>query len=184
MIVFVLVAGKKINNMTGEVLSRRKQELHLYLQTLLFVDVLKSNEGLQEMMCNFLAPAKYEMQRNEVERKLDSVVHPVLSSVRSVTNAVRAVPHNVAKLSDTLRDGFMNLLSLDADGSTGAGGVHHDYTDSDLNENIPLRIMMVLMDEIFDLRNTTQFWLRSQVMTILKGESEKWNSRYLNFKVI
>ena len=158
--------------MAGEVLSRRKQELHLYLQTLLFVDVLKSNDGLQDMMFTFLAPAKYEMQRNEVERKLDSVVHPVISSVRSMTNAVRAVPHNVSKLSDTLRDGFMNLLSIDSDGTSsgggGAGGVR-DYVDYDFNENIPLRIMMVLMDEVFDLKNTSQFWLRSQVMTILKG---------------
>ena len=158
--------------MAGEVLSRRKQELHLYLQTLLFVDVLKSNDGLQDMMFTFLSPAKYEMQRNEVERKLDSVVHPVISSVRSMTNAVRAVPHNVSKLSDTLRDGFMNLLSIDSDGTSsgggGAGGVR-DYVDYDFNENIPLRIMMVLMDEVFDLKNTSQFWLRSQVMTILKG---------------
>lgn len=148
-------------------LSRRRQELHLYLQTLLFDDVLKNNEGLAEMMTNFLAAKPYEMARNEAERKLDSVVQPVLSSVRSMTNAVRAVPHNVLKLSDTLRDGFMSMLSIE---SSGAGaGRDADYFDSDLNENIPLRIMMVLMDEIFDLKNTTQFWLRSQVITILKG---------------
>ncbi|GAV08693.1 hypothetical protein RvY_18350 [Ramazzottius varieornatus] len=160
--------GKKLNNMAGEVLNRRKQELHLYLQTLLFEDVLNNNEGLSEIMYNFLVPSKYEMSRNETERKFDSVVHPVLSSVRTMTNAVRAVPHNVGRLSDTLRDGFLGLLNLDSrDGKVVLQ--NGTYYDREINENIPLRIMMVLMDEIFDLKNTNQFWLRGQVITILKG---------------
>lgn len=158
--------GKKINSMTEDVRSRRKQELHLYLQTLLFEDVLKNNEGLAEMMYNFLHPEKYEMTRNGVERRLDNMVHPVLTSVRSMTNAVRSVPHNVARLSDTLRDSFMKVLNLD---STDSGMQNGAFYDSEMNENIPLRIAMALMDEVFDLKSTTQFWLRSQVITILKG---------------
>lgn len=158
--------GKKLNNMTEDVLSRRKQELHLYLQTLLFDDVLKNNDGLAEMMYNFLHIEKYEMTRNGVERRLDNVVHPVLTSVRSMTNAVRSVPQNVARLSDTIRDSFMKVLNLD---SIDSGMQNGAFYDSEMNENIPLRIAMTLIDEVFDLKSTSQFWLRSQVITILKG---------------
>ncbi|XP_055354192.1 LOW QUALITY PROTEIN: sorting nexin-13-like [Paramacrobiotus metropolitanus] len=158
--------GKKLNNMTNEVLSRRKTELHLYLQTLLFEDVLKNNEGLAEIMETFLRQEKYEMTRNGVERRLDTMVLPVITSVRSMTNAVLAMPQNVARLSDTIRDGFLKVLNLD---SIDSGAQNGAFFDSEINENIPLRIMMTLMDEIFDLKSTTQFWLRSQVITILKG---------------
>ena len=34
-------------------------------------------------------------------------------------------------------------------------------------ENIPLRIMLLLMDEVFDLRNKNQ-WLRRRIVAILR----------------
>ena len=34
-------------------------------------------------------------------------------------------------------------------------------------ENIPMRIMLLLMDEVFDLRNRNQ-WFRSRIVAILR----------------
>ena len=36
-----------------------------------------------------------------------------------------------------------------------------------IGENIPLRIMLLLMDEVFDLRHKNQ-WLRRQIVKVLK----------------
>lgn len=39
--------------------------------------------------------------------------------------------------------------------------------DPDAVENIPLRIMLLLMDEVFDLRHKNQ-WLRRRIVAILR----------------
>ena len=46
-------------------------------------------------------------------------------------------------------------------------GAGASVTDSAVESNIPLRIILLLMDEVFDLRERNQ-WLRKNIVLVLK----------------
>ena len=46
-------------------------------------------------------------------------------------------------------------------------GAGSSVTDSAVESNIPLRIILLLMDEVFDLRERNQ-WLRKNIVLVLK----------------
>ncbi|KAG0445202.1 hypothetical protein HPB47_018586 [Ixodes persulcatus] len=96
--------------------------------------------------------------------KVGSLVNPLKSSVRSMGNMVKNASEN---LFDGLWDGIIKVLRsrpnaspvdafLEGSGKVGAGidiEVSQRVLISNTQDNIPLRIMLLLMDEVFDLKN-------------------------------
>ncbi|CAN8021096.1 unnamed protein product [Ixodes persulcatus] len=151
--------GKKtFNNLSDQFLEQRQLQLNEFLQRILHTDVLSANRGLREMMLHFLEPGLYEKEKKQFARTVGSLVNPLKSSVRSMGNMVKNASEN---LFDGLWDGIIKVLRsrpnaspvdafLEGSGKVGAG------IDIETQDNIPLRIMLLLMDEVFDLKSKNQ----------------------------
>ncbi|XP_023933666.1 sorting nexin-13 [Lingula anatina] len=168
---------KLIDNLKEEFLEKRKKELDHYLQTLLNRDVLANNRGLLQLIYGFMQPGLWEKGKSEMARKMDSIVNPL----KMMGNAVKSVPDNfvdgMIKMSGGIRglpkdlvDGFGKILkgvgpaTEKRDSLEDLDGL--DTLDGEA-DNIPLRIMLLLMDEVFDLKSKNQ-WLRRRIVAVLR----------------
>lgn len=185
---------KTFNNMKEEFLNKRRKELNKYLQMLLQPDVLKNHEGLLKLVSQFLKQGEWEKGRSDMARKMDSFVNPFKTSMRNMGNVVKSVPENFV-------DGVQKVTSLPRDFVDGMGKIFGSKgnSKSDLDsgrmagidavdgasasENIPLRIMLLLMDEVFDLRSKNQ-WLRKQIVAILQQIIKATFGDKINRKIV
>jgi len=143
--------GKKtFNNMGAITLSKRVKMLNDYLQILLGSGVAETHPRLIGFLWAFLKPAEYD-KAGTIGSALESVVSPIKSSMRSMTAAVRVMPENLL----TTVDGLSRSLQ--------ARREKEGIDDPDA----PLRIMLMLMDEIFDLQSRNQ-WLQRRIVTLLR----------------
>ncbi|KAK3086098.1 hypothetical protein FSP39_013557 [Pinctada imbricata] len=142
----VLPSKTVLKNMNKEFLEKRRKALDQYLQVLMKPDLWLQYSGMKELVLKFVAPGLWEKHKSELARKMDTVVNPLRSSIKHVGRAVT---------TDSLVDGI---------GKVFRGVRNIDISDS---ENIPLRIMLLLMDEVFDLREKNA-WMRRRIMGILR----------------
>lgn len=177
--------GKKtFNNMNRQFLDKRMRLLNDYLQELLNPEVLKNNSGLWEIIRQFLEPVPYKKSKGQLARKVDNIKN----SVYNLSHAVRSVPdnfmHNVDGMMDGISRAFHNRLhgvgkrTPLSDNSKVAACL-----DVEADDNIPLRIMLLLMDEIFDLKSRNQ-WLRRRIVTILRQIIKATFGDRINRKII
>ncbi|KAG0438487.1 hypothetical protein HPB47_016994 [Ixodes persulcatus] len=178
--------GKKtFNNLSDQFLEQRQLQLNEFLQRILHTDVLSANRGLREMMLHFLEPGLYEKEKKQFARTVGSLVNPLKSSVRSMGNMVKNASEN---LFDGLWDGIIKVLRsrpnaspvdafLEGSGKVGAG------IDIETQDNIPLRIMLLLMDEVFDLKSKNQ-WLRRRIVVILRQIIKATFGDTINRKIV
>lgn len=139
--------GKKtFNNMGPMTLLKRKKMLNDYLQILLHSGVAEKHERLPNVLLSFLEPGEYDKAMT-LTSAFESVVSPIKSSMRSMSAAVRTVPDNLFSTMDGL-----------------SRSLQPGRKDT---ENVPLRIMLLLMDEVFDLQSRNQ-WLRRRIVTFLR----------------
>ncbi|XP_049843380.1 sorting nexin-13-like isoform X2 [Schistocerca gregaria] len=127
----------------------------------------------------------------QVSHALDSlVVNPLKNSMRSVGQAVRTVPDNLLSTVDGVVDGLSRVFGSSATSGSLSGSSHGSGSasslagaaatpalceatkvgasiDTETADNIPLRIMLLLMDEVFDLKQRNQ-WLRRRIVTLLR----------------
>lgn len=186
-----LPSKKTFNNMHKDFLEKRRIGLNAYLQTLLNPSVLHSHHGLLELVYQFLQHVVWEGERSQLVRKVNTVVNPLKNSVKNMGNFVKSMPDNfadgVAKMSGGIRsipnnmlDGFGKMLNVKGGsvaGPLGSRALKGDMLDTgkvgasldtDRDEdNIPLRIMLLMMDEVFDLKSRNQ-WLRRRIVAILR----------------
>uniref|UniRef100_A0A665U4M1 Sorting nexin 13 n=1 Tax=Echeneis naucrates TaxID=173247 RepID=A0A665U4M1_ECHNA len=99
--------GKKtFNNMDREFLEKRKKDLNAYLQLLLNPEMVKACPTLIPYVYDFLENKAYSKGKGEFARKIDTFVNPLRSSMRNVSNAVKALPDSLAegmtKVSDNM----------------------------------------------------------------------------------
>ncbi len=72
-------------------------------------EVLEQHPGLLEIMQKFLDQSSYEKERLQSSH-MAKAVGTVKSSVRSVSNAVTAVPGNLFQRVDSVVDGLSRVL--------------------------------------------------------------------------
>lgn len=182
-ITLIFPAKKTFNNMNPQFLDKRMKLLNEYLQCLLTPDLLKSNSGLLDLLHHFLEPVSYEKSKGQFQRKVDNFKN----SMRTVGKSVRSVPDNFLHSVDGMMDGISRVLHARlhgnmklqlGDSSKVAAGL-----DVEGDDNIPLRIMLLLMDEIFDLKSRNQ-WLRRRIVTILRQIIKATFGDRINRKII
>ncbi|KAH8009459.1 hypothetical protein HPB51_017979 [Rhipicephalus microplus] len=177
--------GKKtFNNLSRQFLEQRRSQLNEFLQQILQPDVLTANPGLRDMVLHFLEPGTYEKGKKQFARTMGSLVNPLKSSVRSMGTMVKNAPEN---LLDGLRESFTKVLRsrptaspaevIQGSGKVGAG------IDVETQDNIPLRIMLLLMDEVFDLKSKNQ-WLRRRIVVILRQIIKATFGDTINRKIV
>ncbi|CAL1526462.1 unnamed protein product [Lymnaea stagnalis] len=180
----VLPSKTVLKNMSQNFLEKRRKDLDKYLKVLMKPELLQNISGLEELMNQFLHTGIWEKHKSEFSRKMDTIVHPLKSASKSMGNVVKSVPDGVSRIGDGLGKVFtqksmdqnktretMNQLKV------GAG------LDPEAGENIPLRIMLLMMDEVFDLRHKNQ-WLRRRIVAILRQLIKATFGDKINRKIV
>ncbi|XP_059170227.1 sorting nexin-13-like isoform X2 [Physella acuta] len=174
-----------LKNMSQSFLEKRKKDLDKYLKNLMRADLLQHYQGLEELLNQFLHNGIWEKHKSEFSRKMDTIVHPLKSASKSMGNVVKSVPDGVTRIGDGLGKVFTQQRSVDQSKSremmnqlkVGAG------LDPEAGENIPLRIMLLMMDEVFDLRHKNQ-WLRRRIVAILRQLIKATFGDKINRKIV
>lgn len=151
--------GKTIvKNMNKDFLEKRKKSLNTYLMNLMKPEIWAKYPGMKELVLKFVAPGLWEKHKSELARKMDTIVNPIRSSVKTVGRAVS---------TDSLVDGLGKVFKSDSNDRRALdSGKVADGLDGDA-DNIPLRVMLLLMDEVYDLREKNT-WLRRRIVAVLK----------------
>ncbi|CAB4057842.1 SNX13 [Lepeophtheirus salmonis] len=173
---------KTFGNMEKKNLENRLTMLNHYIRELLLTENLQEFPGLLDLIRKFLDQAGYEKERMEASTNVTKViVNPIKNSVKSVSKTVTAVPSNLLNSVDTFMDGFTRALlqnkSDNFDAKVSAS------IDADTTDNIPLRILLLFMDEVFDLQDRNQ-WLRRQIVTVLRQIIKSMFGDIVNRRII
>jgi sorting nexin-13 len=111
-----------------------------------------------------LEPGSYVIKKKQFSEKIDTIVNPLKQSVRSVTDVVKSVPDTFINTVDGFTKIFHSKTPVTA-GFIEANKVGASIDEAD--DNIPLRIILLLMDEVFDLKSRNQ-WLRRRIVAIIR----------------
>ncbi|XP_033337344.1 sorting nexin-13 isoform X1 [Megalopta genalis] len=163
-------AKKAFHNMERTVLERRMLMLNAWLHQLTKPAIVDGHMGLQNLLLNFLEQGDYDkgVTGGQISRTIDSLMNPLKTSMKTVTQAVKTMPDNMLNTVDGVMDNISKFFGNPKKPSgfyesTKVGSV----LDTETDDNIPLRIMLLLMDEIFDLKVRNQ-WLRRRIVTLLR----------------
>ncbi|XP_032090827.1 sorting nexin-13 isoform X1 [Thamnophis elegans] len=192
--------GKKtFNNMDRDFLEKRKKDLNSYLQLLLTPEVMKAYPTLAHYVYDFLENKAYNKEKGDFARKVDTFVNPLRNSMRNVSNAVKSIPDsftegmtkmsdNMGKISERLgqdiKQSFfkepplMQKTYVDPKHCRVAA-----HLDDNVEDNVPLKIMLLLMDEIFDLKERNQ-WLRRNIKNLLQQLIRAMHGYTINKKIV
>ncbi|XP_078278025.1 sorting nexin-13 isoform X3 [Rhinoraja longicauda] len=195
---FLKLPGKKtFNNMDREFLGKRKKDLNIYLQLLINPDVIKTCPALIPYVNDFLENKAYSKGKGDFARKMDTLVNPLRNSMRNVSNVVKSIPDslaegmtkvsdNMGKMSDKLgheiKTTFLKVPPLKPE----EGGEHIRVSaqlDDNVDDNIPLRVMLLLMDEVFDLKERNH-WLRRNIKNLLQQLIRATYGDTINRKIV
>ncbi|XP_051948728.1 sorting nexin-13-like isoform X2 [Xyrauchen texanus] len=192
--------GKKtFNNMDREFLEKRKKDLNTYLQLLLNPEMMKACPMLIPYVNDFLENKAYSKGKGDFARKMDTFVNPLRSSMRNVSNAVKSLPDSLAegvskvsadmgrrseKLGQDMRQSIFKVPPLipkpDIDSEHCRVSAQ---LDDNVDDNIPLRVMLLLMDEVFDLKERNQ-WLRRNIKNLLQQLIRATYGDTINRKIV
>uniref|UniRef100_A0A669CZ37 Sorting nexin 13 n=1 Tax=Oreochromis niloticus TaxID=8128 RepID=A0A669CZ37_ORENI len=192
--------GKKtFNNMDRDFLEKRKKDLNAYLQLLLNPEMVKACPTLIPYVYDFLENKAYSKGKGEFARKIDTFVNPLRSSMRNVSNAVKAFPDSLAegvnKVSDNMgrmseklgQDIKQSILKVPPLLPKSEIDPEHcrvsAQLDDNVDDNIPLRVMLLLMDEVFDLKEKNQ-WLRRNIKNLLQQLIRATYGDTINRKIV
>jgi len=164
-------AKRTFNNMDKLFLERRQYLLNEYLSRILKPEFLAANADLQGYVLQFLGRGSYEHSKGAISRKVDSLVNPFVSSVRTAAKqSVRWVPTNLFSANTRSNDDLTTLQRV--------SGI-----DSEGNDNVPLRILLFLFDEVFDLQNGNQ-WARKRIFPMLRELLRAMYGDVFNRKIV
>ena len=158
---------KTFGNMDKNLLDKRRIMLDFYVKELLKPSTLHKNFGLIILLERFLDhSSNYEKERLEIGSNVVKAAVSVKNSVKTVTSVVTSVPNN---LIDSVVDGINKALPTKS--SSGLVNISDEKVgaaiDSETSGNIPLRILLLFMDEVFDLQERNQ-WIRRHIVTVLR----------------
>ncbi|XP_066530742.1 sorting nexin-13 isoform X2 [Hoplias malabaricus] len=195
--VLKLPGKKTFNNMDRDFLERRKKDLNAYLQLLLNPEMVKACPMLMPYVQDFLENKAYSKGKGDFARKMDTFVNPLRSSMRNVSNAVKSLPDSLAegmtKMSDNmgrmserlgqdLRQSIFKVPPLMPKTDPEHCRVSAQLDDN-VDDNIPLRVMLLLMDEVFDLKERNQ-WLRRNIKNLLQQLIRATYGDTINRKIV
>ncbi|XP_005991338.1 sorting nexin-13 isoform X2 [Latimeria chalumnae] len=192
--------GKKtFNNMDKDFLEKRKKDLNAYLQVLLNPEMMKACPALVPYVHDFLENKAYSKGKGDFARKMDTFVNPLRNSMRNVSHAVKSLPDSFAegmnKVSDNmgkmserlgqdLKQSFFKVPPLIQKSDTGPEHCRVSaQLDDNVDDNIPLRVMLLLMDEVFDLKERNQ-WLRRNIKNLLQQLIRATYGDTINRKIV
>ncbi|CAL8294140.1 unnamed protein product [Merluccius merluccius] len=192
--------GKKtFNNMDRDFLEKRKKDLNAYLQLLINPEMVKACPTLLPYVYDFLENKAYNKGKGDFARKMDTFVNPLRSSMRNVSNVVKGLPDSLAEGMNKVSDNMGRMserLGQDIKQSIfkvppllPKSEIDPEHCrvlaqlDDNVDDNIPLRVMLLLMDEVFDLKEKNQ-WLRRNIKNLLQQLIRATYGDTINRKIV
>ncbi|CAL1282040.1 unnamed protein product [Larinioides sclopetarius] len=174
---FNFPSKKPFNNLTRQLMEKRRHMLNEFMQFLLAPDILTACDGLKLMVYNFLQPNVTEKAKKSFVRSVSTFVNPIKSSVKSVGNFARMVPDTFFELKVGFFKTFFKNNEIDA-----VNEVKPMIFKDNRTDDIPFRIMLLLMDEVFNLRNK-DLWFRRRIMALLRQIIKTMQGGAINRKI-
>ncbi|CAF4719162.1 unnamed protein product [Rotaria sp. Silwood1] len=165
-----------INNTSQEVRLKRQKELNDYLTTLVNPKVLQNNPGLGELVLKFLRNQQWKHEQTELARKIDTLANPFKQASMGIAKGVSKIGGGLTIVSDTVVENAGKIFRTNANNNNQMNINFGQDTQTfsiveetqEVNaKNIPLRVLLVIMDEVFDLKQKNM-WFRSRFVSILK----------------
>jgi sorting nexin-13 len=205
--------GKRtFNNMSKGFVEQRKHLLNTYLNQLLKNSNTRPDlreQVLKFFRPGDYEKEKFQLAKTVQ----NSIFNPLKSSVNNVRNVVKSGSGNLidglqrlsrfgsvtsSNQSQSLQSSqssfSKNSLKLNIPSETNSSSTSKESTplenskllanfDTESEDNIPLRIMLLLMDEVFDLKSKN-LWLRRQIVTFLRQIIQATYGDAINRKII
>lgn len=155
--------GKKtFHNMDRAVLEKRMKMLGNYMNEVCNPAVISTHQGLKQLLMTFLEQGEYDRATGgPISTTINNLVNPIKSGMKSIKNMPEQLINTVDEVVGGITKAFHNKQSR----STESSKVGASIEESD--DNIPLRIFLLLMDEVFDLKSRNQ-WLRRRIITLVR----------------
>ncbi|CAJ0952746.1 unnamed protein product, partial [Mesorhabditis belari] len=172
--------GKKtFNNLDTHFIEKRTQALNAYMEVVLSPNLLRINPGMDRLLFDFLSQKEYTGSSQPLTKKVMSAMwDPIGRGMRAVSTAVAAVPDQVVggvtKVGDGIGKAAKAVIRTPSTGvlrmppTLETDRVAAKISDEDTNENIPLRVMVLFVDEVFGVR-AQNAWFRRQLVALLRG---------------
>ncbi|XP_024944002.1 sorting nexin-13 isoform X2 [Cephus cinctus] len=163
-------AKKAFHNMDRAVLERRMIMLNAWLHQLTKPTIVDGHMGLQNLLLAFLEQGDYDkgVTGGHIARTIDTLVNPLKTSMKTMTQAVKTMPDNMLSTVDDVMDNISKFFGNPKKSTIFYESVKVGASiDAETDDNIPLRIILLLMDEVFDLKVRNQ-WLRRRIVTLLR----------------
>ncbi|XP_042894783.1 sorting nexin-13 isoform X3 [Parasteatoda tepidariorum] len=174
---FNFPSKKPFNNLTRQLMEKRRYMLNEFMQFILSNEILAVCDGLKLMVYNFLQPNMPEKGKKSFIRSVGTFVTPIKTSVKSVGQFARLVPDTFLELKDGFKKAFLKNSIMD-NSSEENPTIPKDTRADD----IPFRIILLLMDEVFNLRNK-DLWFRRRIMTLLRQIIKTMQGGAINRKI-
>ncbi|EJD76443.1 PXA domain-containing protein [Loa loa] len=189
--------GKKtFNNLNSRFLEKRTKALNSYMMSILQPSVLEANADLETLIFDFLSMKDYIGEREGFPKKVMSAVfEPLKSGVRAFGNAVTAMPDTVYDGVTRVGDGINKAAKqiIDFQPTQGFNGLSNKkddlsrvaavYNDQQWIESIPLRVLVLLIGEVFGVRSRNA-WFRRRLVAVLNQFVHATMGSSLNRKII
>ncbi|KAK6021719.1 regulator of G protein signaling domain protein, partial [Ostertagia ostertagi] len=146
--------GKKtFNNLDAHFLEKRTKLLNLFLECVLQPAMLEAYPELDGILFDFLSQKEYQGNREPIAKKVMSAMFdPIRMSVKAVGNTVLSVPDQVYGGVSKVGAGINNAAKVIIESTS---------------DNIPLRVLVLFVDEVFGVR-ARNAWFRRQMVTVLR----------------
>jgi len=180
--------GKKtFGNLEKNVVEKRRKMMTEFFRQ---ISNLKSGDypGLYDQIFMFLSPGWEVSKQNVLERTVSAVSYDIQRTAKSVSTVVSSMPRNVLNNVDNVMDGLTKALHIKSNTDGEDDLSHHMKVGAGLQQehdqdNIPLRIILLLLDEVFDLADRN-IWLRRQMITVLRQIVKTMFGDKVNKKIV
>ncbi|PAV89444.1 hypothetical protein WR25_24393 [Diploscapter pachys] len=172
--------GKKtFNNLDAHFLEKRTKALNQFMESILQPSVLAQNPQLDRIVFDFLSQKEYVGTKDPITKKVMSAMFdPIKNSVKAVGSTVMAVPDQVfdgvSKVGAGINSAARTIIKpLDIGISRPNPVLETDRVaaaitdDNSQSDNIPLRVMLLFVDEVFGVR-ARNAWFRRQMVSVLR----------------
>ncbi|KHN72809.1 Sorting nexin-13 [Toxocara canis] len=204
--------GKKtFNNLDSHFLKKRTKALNNYMMSILKPSVLEANPGLEQIIFNFLSQKDYVGEREGLSRKVaenalaititktrcqvvNAMFDPIRVGVRAFGNAVTAVPDSVyggvTRMGDGINKAAQQIMGSQpqqnankTNDAVDSNRVAAAFNDQQWMESIPLRVLVLMIDEVFGVRGRNA-WFRRRLVALLRQFVHATMGSSINRKII
>lgn len=151
--------------------------------------ILKLNPGLEEEITGFLNQQKYIGISDPLSKKIaNAVFDPIFTGVKAFGNAAIQMPDQMFKMGLEINKAAFNVIRTATSTKPPALDYRRVAVSASLDlevddASLPLRVLILLVDEFFGLQSRNQ-WFRARIISTLRQFLHITYGQSLNRKII